>query len=266
MALDRFARARVRGNNLCGGYLVAALGVASRFRATVQERTRRLVLGPARVCSRSRRGLPRIQRAVEPLRDLTVGGDGRTVPCRGRRSARAATRAIVPASALAQGEYRVLWHVLCRRIRWGKFSLYTGTAGAAASGSDRVPPTTTWGPDVLGAPITPALLRGLAVCCLTAAAGCCSTSCGLPDSARARARRALAHGRRARADGSALRRVVGECLTRSSSRRRVDVHGEGSVGRVGRGACCSRCLRFGLRWRWRDGQDSRSRSRLSGCS
>ncbi|AHG92244.1 copper resistance protein CopC (plasmid) [Gemmatirosa kalamazoonensis] len=75
---------------------------------------------------------------------------------------------IAPVDALAPGAYRLLWHVVSADGHPVEGS-YVFTVGApSVSRPPPAPPAaefapTTWGPAVLGAPLVPALLRGLGV-------------------------------------------------------------------------------------------------------
>jgi copper transport protein len=80
---------------------------------------------------------------------------------------------IAPVKALRSGEYRVVWHIVSADGHpvGGSFLFSVGAGGAAPPEPTIPPPPATWGPTISGAPLIPALLRGVGVGCLMAAAG-----------------------------------------------------------------------------------------------
>ncbi|HKW09048.1 MAG TPA: copper resistance protein CopC [Gemmatimonadaceae bacterium] len=78
------------------------------------------------------------------------------------------------ASELAEGAYRVVWHVVSADGHpvGGSFVFWVGRrTGVAPPAAAEHPAAASWGPSLFAAPLIPAALRGLAVGCAMALAG-----------------------------------------------------------------------------------------------
>jgi copper transport protein len=118
--------------------------------------------------------------AMEPsLAQLSlVGADGQAIKLASSGDPHDVNAIIAPVSDLAAGAYRVRWRVVSADGHPVEGS-YTFTVGAAAATAPPIAesvaaaeePALTWGPSAGGAPLIPALLRGLAVGALMALGG-----------------------------------------------------------------------------------------------
>lgn len=112
--------------------------------------------------------------AIEPSLSAIaiVGGDGRTIPLTVGGDPHDVHALVAPLSVLSAGEYRVAWHVVSADGHpVGGSYLFSVGHGGAPPPDAVAPPATTWGPTILGAPLVPALLRGLGVGAIAAVAG-----------------------------------------------------------------------------------------------
>jgi len=109
-----------------------------------------------------------------------VNGAGRTTPLSvsgDPHDVHAIVADVIDASAMPRGELRVLWHVVSADGHpvGGSFVFSVGTSDTAGVAAPPEPPsrpeTSVWGPSIAGAPIIPALLRGVGVGCLLALGG-----------------------------------------------------------------------------------------------
>jgi copper transport protein len=118
--------------------------------------------------------------AMEPAlaQLLLVGADGQTTKLASSGDPHDVNAIIAPVSALAGGAYRLRWRVVSADGHPVEGS-YTFTVGAAAVAAPPVPelvgaaeePPVTWGPVAGGAPLIPAVLRGLGIGSLMALGG-----------------------------------------------------------------------------------------------
>jgi copper transport protein len=93
---------------------------------------------------------------------LTVSGDPHDVHA-----------LIAPVQLSGTGEFRVVWHVISADGHpvGGSYLFAVGAPSAPPPIATAAPASVTWGPALLGAPLSPAILRGLGVGFLMAAAG-----------------------------------------------------------------------------------------------
>ena len=105
-----------------------------------------------------------------------VGADGASRPLSVVGDPHDVHAIIGAVSGLSTGVFRVVWHVVSADGHpvGGSFLFTVGTGGARAVAPPELPvsePAATWGPTLAGAPLVPAVLRGLAVGSLMAVAG-----------------------------------------------------------------------------------------------
>ncbi len=102
-----------------------------------------------------------------------VGADGHATPLAVSGDPHDVHALIAPLNGVSSGEYRVEWHVISADGHpvGSSFLFAVGTAGAPPPELSGAPPAVTWGPALLGAPLVPAVLRGLGVGFLMAEAG-----------------------------------------------------------------------------------------------
>lgn len=172
---------------LAGALVLGARGVALAHAALVRAEPAagsRLARAPARV---------RLvfSEELEPgLARLTLVGTGGAAALAAAPDPRDAYAVVAPIDEhLAPGAYRVLWRVVSadgHPVAGSVGFVVLGAPGSGAAGvgaaapqaqTTREPPDDSatsadgWGPALAGAPVLPALLRGLALGCLTALAG-----------------------------------------------------------------------------------------------
>jgi copper transport protein len=103
-----------------------------------------------------------------------VGADGRVTALVPAGDPHDVHAIVAPVSPLPNGTFRITWHVVSADGHpvGGSFIFTVGQGGAVAPPPPiETPPAATWGPTVRGAPLVPAVLRGLGVGCLMAGAG-----------------------------------------------------------------------------------------------
>lgn len=105
-----------------------------------------------------------------------VASDGHTTSLAQTSDPHNVNALVAPVGPLPAGTYRVAWHVVSADGHpvGGSFLFTVGAASGAippAPAETSTPAGETWGPTVSGAPLIPALLRGLGVGALMAAAG-----------------------------------------------------------------------------------------------
>jgi copper transport protein len=113
--------------------------------------------------------------AMEPTLSTIslVGADGHSIALAVSGDPHDVHALIAPLDGVGSGEYRVVWHVISADGHpvGSSFLFAVGTAGAPPPELAGPPPAMTWGPAMLGAPLVPAVLRGLGVGFLMAEAG-----------------------------------------------------------------------------------------------
>ncbi|MEO8334406.1 MAG: copper resistance protein CopC [bacterium] len=109
---------------------------------------------------------------------MLVGGDGHSVKLASTGDPHDVNAIVAPVSGLAVGAYRLRWRVVSADGHpvEGSFTFTVGASAAVAppiseSAAAEMEVPLTWGPSAAGAPLIPALLRGLGVGALMALGG-----------------------------------------------------------------------------------------------
>lgn len=102
-----------------------------------------------------------------------VRADGRTISLAIANDPHDAHVLTAPPNDIGVGTVRVVWHVVSEDGHpvGGSFVFTIGAATAPPSESQAESAESVWGPSLVGAPLIPALLRGLGIGCLTALCG-----------------------------------------------------------------------------------------------
>jgi copper transport protein len=102
-----------------------------------------------------------------------IRADGRSVPLTVANDPHDAHFLVASPGDIGAGTVRVVWHVVSEDGHpvGGSFVFTVGTATTPPSEAQAESAESVWGPSVLGAPVVPALLRGLGIGALTALMG-----------------------------------------------------------------------------------------------